>query len=105
VASPRVLRLGATALVSSAATLWVLLVGLAPNEPVVAVSFDTLTADLQAGQVNEIQIHGRDYTYRRQDTRSGSPLPRAIGPEPTLTQVRALCPVTSARCPRIVFEP
>jgi hypothetical protein len=102
----RVLLLCGTGLVSSAATLWVLLVGLAPHEP--RVSYDALAADVRAGRVASIHIEGRDYTYALRVAQPGAIPERrsATGPEPTIAQLRALRPADpDERPPTIDFEP
>jgi len=100
----RALLLCGTCVVSVAATLWMLLVFLAPNEPVARVSFGELEADVRAARVQEIRIHGRVYTYSVRGA-PGAPKHQATGPEPTLAQVRALRPAEpTGMAPKVFFE-
>ena len=72
---------------ASAATLFVLLVILAPNEKTDRASFEDLRASVAAGRVSEIVIDGHAYTYRE---RGASTYKRADGPEPDLALVRSI---------------
>jgi hypothetical protein len=102
---PRARLLTGISVVSVAATLWVLLVFLAPNDPATRVSFDVLEAAVQSGRVREIRIKKRVYTYRLNDASLGAPQEQANGPEPTLAQVRALRPSgPNLVGPKISFE-
>jgi hypothetical protein len=89
----------AVAIASIAATSWILLVGLAPNE--VAVSFADLEAGIEGGAVREIRIEDRTYRFRTDGVSK-----KATGPAADIALVRSLRPSDKDRLPpKIYFEP
>jgi len=81
---------------SIAATLVVLLVGLAPDERANA-TFDELRADVARGDVAEVRVDGRAYAWRARGAQK-----RAEGPEPDVALVLALASKDGAR-PKVTF--
>jgi hypothetical protein len=91
----------ATSICSIALTSWILIVGLA-EKPRTAqeVTFDELTRDLESGEVQEIRIEERTYSYRVRGSQK-----RTVGPLPTLASVRALRPTRpELLAPKVWFE-
>jgi hypothetical protein len=98
-----ILACSASAILSVAATSWLLVVGLAPSAGgATIVSYDDLTNDVAAGNVRSIAIDDHTYRYYL----ANGPPKQATGPTPNLTSLRALCAAPANGIgPHVVLEP
>ncbi len=93
----------ASAILSIAATSWLLFVGLAPSAGgATIVTYDDLKNDVAAGNVRSITIDDHTYRYYL----ANGPRKQATGPTPDLTSLRALCAAPpNGIGPHVVLEP
>jgi hypothetical protein len=106
---PRRKRLVALAVVAAGwvlATWLVWSVVLAPREPEIPiVAFGDFLADVERGEVDDVHVKGRLYTYAFRLGDGRRMTKHATGPEPTLALVRSLRPKDSAnRPPKVFFD-